>query len=152
MIKRKAIIAAVALCAISTVGFADGGAGVAGTSKQNPSATNDDMPIKQNASVMNGDMPIVKDDHDHVKGVVQSIETVQHPKGNKMNMVVRTEDGRDVQVTVSEPNATGNGKVSIGDRVSVHGRNVQCNGNSMLRCEKIQRDGTVNLNQAVKPS
>ncbi len=136
MIIKKTYLTAIALCAICAVGFADGekcsGGGCAA-----------------NGSVMNGDHSLATTDMDHAKGVVTDVHNKKMPNGEQVHeMKVKTENGEE-HVTYKN----GSGKmmdVRQGDRVKVCGRKTMCNGKSMMRAEKVQRDGTNNLNDEVK--
>ena len=136
MIIKKTYLTAIALCAICAVGFADGekcsGSGCAA-----------------NGSVMNGDHKLATTDQDHVNGVVTNVDTKKMPNGDRVHdLKVKTEDGEE-HVTYSEKNGD-QMKVREGDKVKVCGRKTMCNGKSMMRGEKIQRDGTLNLNDKVE--
>lgn len=136
MIIKKTYLTAIALCAICAVGFADGG---------KCSATGCDA----NGSVMNGDHKLATTDQDHVKGVVKEHDVKKMPNGDSVHhMVVETDNG-DENVTYSNKNGE-RMDVRHGDRVKVCGRKTMCNGKSMIRGEKVQRDGTLNLNDSVK--
>ncbi|MCH9620307.1 MAG: hypothetical protein SP4CHLAM17_12560 [Chlamydiales bacterium] len=163
------MLAAVAACIVSTVGFADGekcspGKGCSGMKGEQPTMmeskdqmngekpammeSKDQMSGKGGGSVMNGDKPIVMEPNDHIKGSVKSVESVKYPNGSKTHMVVNTDQGeKKVVLTGKEVE---NMRFQSGDKVELHGRRMYANGKEVMVCDKCKKTNSSTLNSHVK--